>query len=330
MPSNFTFPTQGSYVNMPLHVKVPRMLQYNVSYQRQVLNSVVVAATYIGNRTTHLWAGKEINPAIYIPGASTTGNTNQRRLLYLLNPTQGQYYADLPTTDDGATGEYNGLLVSIQKRLSNHWSLSTNLTWSKCTNDAEPGIDIGNSYPDPNDRGSNRGPCDTDRRYVSNTSLVLESPGVGTGVVRAITADWILGTVVQARSGAPLTASITGDLALSGLANRPMQGGDATLSNPTIDKWFDTSVFTANSAGVWGSAKRGSIRGPNYFNIDMSLARTIKAGANRKIEVRAEAFNVFNRFQPGNPVTNFSSTDFGRIITADDPRIMQFAVKFVF
>ena len=330
VPSNFVFPTQLSLVNMPLNVEVPRMLQYNVSYQRQILGNVLVSATYIGNKTMHLWAGKEINPAQYIPGASTTANTNQRRLLYLKNPSQGQYYADIPTTDDGASGQYNGLVVSIQKRLANHWSLSTNVTWSKCVNDAEPGIDIANSYPDPNDRGSNRGPCDTDRRIISNTSLVLESPGIGSGILQAITADWTLGTVAQFRSGAPLTASITGDLAFSGLANRPIQLGDATLDNPTMDKWFDTSMFKANSAGVWGSALRGSIRGPKYFNIDMTLSRVIRLGNDRKLEVRAEAFNVFNRLNLDNPTTNFSSTDFGKITSAQDPRIMQFAVKFSF
>ena len=330
VPANFVFPTQGSFVNMPLNVKVPRMLQYNVSYQRQVLGHVLVSATYIGNRSSHIWAGKELNPAQYIPGASTTTNTNQRRLLYLLNPSQGQYYADVPTTDDGASGYYNGLLVSIQKRLSNHWSLSTNLTWSKCINDAEPSIDIGNSYPNPNDRNSNRGPCDADRRYVSNSSLILESPGVGSGAIRTITTDWILGTVMQARSGTPLTPSIGGDLALSGLANRPMQISDPTLSNPTIDKWFDTAAYVANTPGVWGSAARGSIRGPVYFNVDMTLSRSIRIGKERKLDFRAEAFNVFNRFQPDNPTTNFSSTDFGKIIGAGDPRIMQFAMKFSF
>ena len=51
----------------------------------------MAGATYIGNHTVHMWLGKEVNPATYIPGASTVANTNQRRLLYLTNPAEGQY-----------------------------------------------------------------------------------------------------------------------------------------------------------------------------------------------------------------------------------------------
>ncbi len=61
-----------------------------------------------------------------------------------------------------------------------------------------------------------------------------------------------------------------------------------------------------------------------------ALSRTFTLWGDQKLEARVEAFNVFNRFQPGDPVVDFASTNFGKIVTAEDPRIMQFAVKFMF
>jgi hypothetical protein len=330
--TNRTFPQFGSFVNMPLDAAPMAMKQWNVSYQRQLAANWLVGATYIGNHTTNMWLGKELNPAVYIPGASTVANTNQRRVLYLANPAEGQYYADIPTTDTNGTGRYDGLLLNLNRRQSNNWSTTHNLTWSKCVNDGDPGIDITNFYPDPNDISSNRGPCSADRRYIYNGSVVVQSPGVGSGVTKTLTSDWQLGTIVQARSGAPFTPAMTGDLAFTGLNNqRPIVTGDTDAGDDqSITRWFNTAAFTANTPGLWGTAERGSIRGPAYFNVDMALSRIIGVGGERRLEFRFEAFNVFNRFQPGDPVVTFNSANFGRIVTAEDPRILQLAFKFLF
>jgi hypothetical protein len=327
-----TFPQFGSFVNMELDSPPMQMTQWNVAYQRQVTTNWMVGATYLGNATRHMWLGREINPAVYIPGASTVGNTNTRRRLYLQNPTEGQFYADLPTGDPNGTGQYNGLILNLNRRLAGSWSTTHNLTWSKCENDGDPGIDITNFYPDPDDRSSNRGPCSADRRYIYNGSLIVQSQGVGDGLTHALTADWQLGTIIAARSGAPYTPSMTGDLALTGTNNqRPIVVGDTEpVGDQSIDNWFNRAAFTANTPGVWGTATRGMIRGPVYFNIDMALSRIFNVGAVQRVELRVEAFNVLNRFQPGDPVVNFNNTNFGRIITAEDPRIMQIAVKYLF
>ncbi len=327
-----TFPQFGSFVNMPLDSPPMEMTQWNIAYQHQLADDWMVGATYLGNETRHMWLGAELNPAVYIPGASTVANTNTRRRLYLLNPTEGQYYADIPTTDPNGTGRYDGLILNMNRRLSHGWSTTHNLTWSKCENDGDPGIDITNFYPDPDNRSSNRGPCAADRRYIYNGSVIVQSPGWGSGASKLLSANWQLGTIIQARSGAPFTPSMTGDLALTGVNNqRPIVTGDPnSVATQSINSWFNTAAFTANTPGVWGSATRGMIRGSKYFNVDMALSRIFGLGAERKVEFRLEAFNVFNRFQPGDPVVNFNSANFGRIITAEDPRIMQVALKYLF
>ncbi len=302
-----------------------------MSYERQFAANWLISLAYIGNHTVHLWLGKEINPGIYIPGASTLANVNTRRLLYLSNPSQGQYFADIPTTDDGASGRYNGLVVALNRRFADNWSLLSNFTWSKCINDGDPGIDITNAYPDPSDRSTNRGPCNSDRRYMFNGSLIWQSAGVGSGVAKGLTRDWQISTIVVARSGAPFTPTLATNNALTGLNNqRPIVVGDPEVSDPTVDNWFNKAAFVTNTAGVWGTATRGMIRGPKYVNADMALSRTFRMWAQQRLEARVEVFNVMNRFQPGDPVVDFASVNFGKIVTAEDPRILQFAVKFTF
>ena len=330
IPANITFPIFAEYVNMPVDIRPMDVSQWNVSYQRQFATNWMASVTYLGNKTNHIWSGYELNPAIYIPGQSTTGNTNQRRLLELTNPSQGQYYGSLATTDYG-DGRYNGVLFGLQKRMSAGWSMNVNYTRSECNNNAEPGTDIGNNYPDPSDRSTNWGPCAADRPHIFNGSIIVQSRGAGQGFVHAITNDWQLGTILQARSGSPLTPSTTGDLALTGLNNqRPMVVGDPELDDRTFTRWFNTDAFAANTPGVWGNTPKGFLRGPAYWNVDMALSRNLRVGQEKRVEVRVEAFNVFNRIQPGNPNVTFGNANFGRITTTDPPRIMQFAAKYSF
>ena len=70
----------------------------------------------------------------------------QRRRLYLANPAEGRYYSTIQESF-GGTGRYDGLVLGLQKRLGNGWSMNTNLTLSECVNDGEPGVDITNSLP---------------------------------------------------------------------------------------------------------------------------------------------------------------------------------------
>ena len=332
IPSNVAFPLLGTYVSMPIDIYPMQVRQWNVSYEKQVWKNWLLSATYLGNQTTHLWNGIELNPAVYIPGQSTTANVDARRVLNLANPSQGRYYGSLAVTDDGGFGHYSALLLAVQKRLSGGWSANTNFTFSKCLNNGEPTTDIGNTYPDPQDRSTNWGPCDADRRYISNTSLIYQSPGIGGGTLHVVTAGWQIGTVLQARSGAPLTPATTGNNSLTGLPNqRPLVVGDPALADPTADKWFNTAAFANNTPGVWGNTPKGLLRGPRFWNVDLALTRNIGVGDGKHLEVRVEMFNVFNHVALGNPNVTVGNANFGRITaTAGGPRIMQFASKFVF
>lgn len=330
-PSNVAFPTQGTYVTMPLDLQPMRVTQWNVSYQRQFAGSWMASVSYLGNRTDNIWIGKELNPAVYIPGASSNANQEQRRQLTLLNPTWGPYYSTIQESFEG-WGRYHGVVLGLQRRLSAGWSMNTNLTLSDCENNGEPGTDITNVFPDPNDPDTNWGPCDPDRPYILNSSFIYQVPGAGTGFVHALTRDWQIGTVFQARSGSPLTPSTTGNLSLTGLGNqRPFVVGDPDLDDRSASRWFNTAAFAPNTPGTWGDTPRGFLRGPAYWNIDLALSRTVRLNNSHQIELRAEAFNLTNRVHLGDPNVTLGNANFGRITnTVADARVMQFAVKYGF
>ncbi len=330
-PRDIRFPLQGTYVSMPLNLDPMQVRQWNVSYQRQFGGSWMAGVTYLGNRTRGTWIGRELNPAVYIPGASTNANQETRRRLYLINPIEGQYYSTIQEAV-GGKGRYHGVLLTLQRRLSGGWSMNTNVTLADCKNNGEPGVDITNNFPDPDDPNTNWGPCDADRPYILNSSWVYQSSGVGSGWLHRITNDWQIGTVLQARSGNPLTPSTTGNLSLTGLGNqRPIVVGDPDLDDRTISQWFNVAAFAPNPAGSWGDTPRGFLRGPAFWNVDVALSRVLRVASDHRMEIRAEAFNVTNRVHLANPNTTLGSADFGRITgVAADARIMQFAVKYLF
>lgn len=330
-PSNINFPQQATYVTMPLDLEPMRVTQWNLSYQRQFAASWMASVAYLGNRTSNIWLGRELNPAVYVPGASTQGNLEARRRLTLLNPEWGPYYSTIQEAFEG-WGRYHGVVLGLQKRLSGGWSMNSNLTLARCRNNGEPGTDITNEFPDPDDAGTNWGPCDTDRPYILNSSFIYQSPGVGSGVVRVLTDGWQIGTVVQARSGSPLTPTTTGNRSLTGLGNqRPFVVGDPNLADRSAGRWFNTEAFAPNTPGSWGDTPRGFLRGPAYWNIDLALSRTLQLGATNQLQLRIETFNVTNRVHLGNPNVTWGNANFGRIInTSADPRVMQFAVKYGF
>jgi len=328
---NVVFPTPGTYDTAPLNTKRINMQQWNLSIQKQIRSDLSITATYLGNKTTHSWLGTQLNPATYIPGASTTGNVNQRRVLYLLNPSIGQYYGSITELDPGGNGEYEAAMLNVQKRLSHNFSVLTNYTYSHCINEGDPEQILGASYQNPYNRDADRGSCLTDRRQVLNTTAVFMSPTLGSGAMAHVTGGWQFSAIFAALSGLPVNITSGIDQALSGQSSeRPNLIGNAALSNPTTGEWFNTSAFALPALGTYGNLGRDVLTGPGQWNLNVALVRKFAIHERQTLEFRAEGFNVLNHTELLNPNGTENSSLFGKITTANDPRIMQLAMKFVF
>jgi hypothetical protein len=116
----------------------------------------------------------------------------------------------------------------------------------------------------------------------------------------------------------------------AGPAQRPNQNGDPNDGPKTPEQWFDTSVFSLPDQFTFGSARRNSVIGPGYANVDFSMAKTWMLQGTSQLEVRWEIFNLLTRANFDLPNRIFGNPNFGRIFSARNPREMQFGLRLAF
>jgi hypothetical protein len=253
---------------------------------------------------------------------------------------------NLAEVDDNGTGSYHGLLLTVQRRAARGVTIGGNYTWSHCIGDkgfdGVSGTNNNNNigYNDPNNRRFDRGDCDSDRRQIFNLTAVAETPEFNSPALRALATGWRLSGIYRRSSGVPLHVLAGSDRALNGI--RTATGGtnqpaNQILANPYADKsgrpltnWLARSAFDFPASGTLGNVGRNSVVGPPQWALDLALSRIFAFGEAQRLEFRAEAFNVTNSFRPGNPNANLRSAQFGQIRRALDPRILQFALKYLF
>ena len=359
-PTTGYFPQSALYVVLPPNLKPTSIAQWNASYQRQFGSSLLATVSYMGNKTSHIWLGQETNPAIYSPavcaqtkGGCTTSTTNQRRLLNVLNPSQGQYYGGVDFLYDGGNANYNALLLSLQQRLSHGVTFLANYTWSHCISEGDFTRDIaGPTFLNPNNLAMDRGDCNFDIRHIFNASIVATSPVKGSSIWAHLLGNWQLAPLVRALSGEPLTVTTGSDTSLTGMnsGDSPERPNYVGGVDPYVSSWgpklqyLNPAAFVNNTPGTYGNLGRSVLRGPGQLQFDLALSRIFAIHEAFRLEVRAEAFNVINHTNFIAPATGTgipgistgglslsrSSSNFGQITTAGDPRILQFAMKLYF
>jgi hypothetical protein len=333
-----TFPTSGTYVTAPPYLKPTYMAQWNVSYQRQIARDWRATIAYMGNKTTHIWDADETDPAVFIPGTcggvacSTTSNTSQRRMLYLQNAAQGQYYGSLLVFNSGANANYNALMLSVEHRLANGFTLLSNYTWSHCISNYDFGGDpTAPSYEIPFNLKANNGSCSFDIHNISNTSIVAVSPVKGLGLAGRLLGNWQVAPIVRLQSGRPITVTTGTDNSRTGISqDRPDQILPDVYNKITPTSWINRAAFAANAIGTFGNVGRSSLWGPGSFTLDTALSRRFHVRENVTLEFRGEAFNLPNHVRFSSPTASLSSPNFGQILGAGDPRILQFSLKMHF
>jgi hypothetical protein len=359
------FPNAGVYINMPITTNPTYVANWNLTYQRQFFKDWVFSASYLGNKTTHLWIAGEINPALYVPGncvagqygltapgpCSTTGNPNFRRILYQANPTLGAAYASIDTADEGANAHYNGLIVSLQHRFAKNFTVLTNYTDSSCVSDYDFGAALaGSTNSQLFNRAADRGPCIFDVRRNFNLSVVANSPVLHNGLANKLLGGWQIAPLVRATSGSPMTVTTGTDNSRTGLNNdRPVQvlqdpyATSAGCAPAPCHLFLNAAAFTPNPIGGYGNVGRNAVRGPGGFFFDTSVSRVFKITERFNLEARGEAFNILNHtnfvgaISPAGTGTTYSTlttalnnASFGKVNAAFDPRILQFALKMHF
>jgi hypothetical protein len=340
-PSNATFPLPATLAYFfPLGFKMPEITIWNLTVERQLEKSWLIKAAYFGNKATHLFGTSDqlpmadINAGLYMPGNSTEDNLQQRRPYLNFGP--------IGMMDSGFNSNYNSLQLSVERRVTQGFSLLADYAWSRSLNDFSESVNSSYYQTNPFDRNFNYGPATTDLTNVIKFSGVWEVPHFNLrGAADRFLNGWRLAPIVTWQSGFPYTVMSGFDNSFSGDfvdradfigTNLNQAKLDPNRShNALTQEYFNTAVFGPNAIGTFGDSGKNNLRGPGLFDTDLALLKDIKIHERYMLQFRAEAYNAFNNVNFGLPDATFTDPTFGQILsTSNSPRIMQFAFKLLF
>ena len=333
--------------------KVPNYADYNLTVEHQVLPSTVVSVAYVGNRARHLIGEFDMNQPTIGARLAAPANTD----VNALRPFAGYSYFDTKGTI--FTSNYNSLQIDVQHRSSKGLTLGAAYTWGKSltTNSNDRGTASTDTYNLKDDYGpsSFNQPQTLIVNYVYNLPFFKGQ----NGLEGKFLGGWEFSGITAATSGTSFSVVQSSDpyacptLQSTGLcdpantlpgqglrgigignpdghiAARPNQIGPVHMTK-TVAQWFTTSSYQA-AAGSFGNTGYGSLLGPGMQKWDMALAKNTRVGDRVNIQLRAEAFDVFNH-------PNFSGVDsnindgasFGTVNSDHEPRILQLGGKVTF
>ena len=299
---------------------------WNLTVEQQLWSKVAVSAAYVGNLGVKILAPKQLNPAVYVPG-ETPATTNARRIY----PGLG----DVEIATPYQSSNYHSLQLNATSRASKGLTLLANYVWSKTIDNGSATVEGNTNWTrNSNDVRLDRGPADFDVRHRVNVTAIYDIPSwKGDGVVAAILRDWQVNGILTATSGLPFTVKSGTDRSLTGIGldNADIVGDPSRPSGADVTQWFNPAAFVQAAPGTFGTLGRNSQRGPGYASVDLALFRNIPISGRFRIQFRAEAFNALNHTNFNNPnATVTAGANFGRILSAYDPRVIQFGLKLQF
>lgn len=311
-----------------------------LSVQHQIPGQILLDVSYVFTKGTHQNFARDVNQ---IPQTELLpGNTiNYAAAPYTqFQSIQGHLF-------DGYSN-YNALQLRAEKRYSHGLSFVFNYALSK-TMDAgtssghSAGVDVWqNAY----NISSNYGLSTLDTRNTINGSATYELPfGEGKqfalhGLVNQIAGGWRATGIFQVHSGIPFTPTVgsadrsgsNAEQCNCGFAWLPNKVGNSSVQNQSITQWFNPAAFAAPGDGTFGDAGRNSLVGPHWRDLDLSLGKAFQFIEGVRLEVRADAFNVFNHpnfMQPSGSV-GAGVAGGGVITSANGARQIQLGGRFNF
>lgn len=316
------------------------------SVQREFGPSMLIDIAYVGNKASDLLIVGNYNQAVPNNPAGTIPLAARRPI-----PTFG----DITEVFNGGKSSYEALQMKYEWRLGTEVTLLSSLTLSVAKDNAAGALENQNgNFPGPQDihnLAADYGLSGYHQPYNSTTSFVWALPfGHGkrwgsslSPVMDLLVGGWSLAGVNTVTPGEMVTfqyspaaafqvSAITNDF--SGANNyRPNVTCDpyAAAGTQSITNWFNPACVTipTDPSQPFGNAARNSVRGPGYWTMDMAASKSVQLSGQTRLQLRVEAFNLFNRVNFTAPAANRSSTTFGTITSTFDPRQVQLGVKIL-
>jgi TonB dependent receptor len=309
--------------------ETPYTQQWHLGIERQVLPSIVVDLSYLGSKGTHLvfgWNPNEVQPGL--------GSQNSRRLLQPLNNMN-----NIIQFDPRNRSTYHAGQLKVSKRFSDGLQFLVSYTYGKSLDYGGSAASGGGQTGGPQtvtDLNAGKGPSGFDVRHRAVISHVWElpfgpdKPWLTEGIAAAVFGGWQLSGITTLTTGRPFNVSLNTGVN-NGAPSWPDRIGSGQLENPTVDLWFNPADFVAPPPNTYGNVGRGILYAPGHWNVDESLTRRFAFVGRSNLQVRLDAFNLFNHPSFGFPNAAIGSPTVGRITTTlNDNRILQLALKLDF
>jgi hypothetical protein len=322
--------------------------------QVQLNPSTVLEINWVGNWGRKMNRLRNANQGVVTGYASPTAALVQFPYANLNTQTStvagaGQHAFLEYATNDGTTS-YNGLEVSARRNLSRGLGYQLSYTWSHGFTDYVDNLTGGSTPQNAYDyeHEASNSPFDQTHRFVASGQWMLP---IGKGhkllnydsVTSRLIGGWQLNTIITLQTGTPFSASASDKSQTGGShAAYPNCVGDPfagatndrsqVVNKNSTERFLSISGFAQPGVGTFGSCRPRMFHGPGSRNVDLSVFKQFALGGLRKIELRFEAFNAFNRANFGNPSASVSNpATFGKITSViNDPREIQLAGKFYF
>jgi hypothetical protein len=323
------------------NIKTARSHQWNVGVQREMAHNLLLSVAYVGSKSDRL----NVTGLFNVATAATNGNAATIQSL-----TPFPWAASTFMGFSIGSAHYNGLQVSLEKRYSAGLQFLLSYTWSKAMDNGGSGYfgvengpggsaAVQNIYSIKSDWGVSA----YDIPSYFSAAIQYQLPAgkgkrfLNTGPLSRILGDWQLNTIASARSGQPYNLDVLGDVANIGAGGlswfsyaRPNLVGNAHLSNPTSEEYFNPAAFSVpvNSFGNFG---KDVLRSASVGNVDFSVFKEVPIKETMNLEFRVEAFNIFNMQSLAPPGVDIGTSDAGVVsAVALPPRQIQFGIKFRF
>jgi hypothetical protein len=288
---------------------------WTASVQQLLPGHIVGTASYLGNKGTDLLTTTYVN---------------------LLNPITGlrpyPAFGTVAWRGNDSNSTFHALQVNARRAFHGGFSLSANYMLSHIINDGSIGEGESDTVQNPLCRACDKASSDDDVRTVFNAAVVYQFPfGAGRfffskpGALRAFLGRWELNGIATARTGLPVNVTIdrtNGNVPYGysvPSSERPDYVSEASVfpaGGQTPNRWINLEAFGMPLPGTFGNLGRNALRGPGLWQLDLALAKNIAFSERLRLQLRAEAFNVLNRAQYGNPNADLSTAgNFGAITT---------------
>lgn len=327
--------TTDTQFNSPLvysydpRAKTPYLDEWNFTIQRKLGNNMALDVGYVGSKGTHL--------EMIIPGNVPRIDPNDTRTYQQRVPFPRFGGSSYLANQNNST--YHALQIKLQKRFSSGLSFLASYALSKSIDGtSDPG---GDAIQNPFDLHSMKGVSDYDIPQRLVVSYGYELP-FGRGkrfmssaprVVDELLGGWQAVGITSFQSGFPYTPTLgSNDPGNVNFAYdiRPNVVGNPNVSTCTPAQCFNVGAFSVPAPFTFGDAGRNILRGPSRQNWDFSVLKNFHISESRYVQFRSEFFNVFNHTNFNNPNSQIDTAQGGRVFSAGDPRIIQFALKLYF